>query len=134
MLDQAPCGLLTASDEGLVLYANQTLGAYLGLAPAELIGKPVTQLLVPSARILYQMQALPQLKLRGRLEEFHLVLRAADGRDVPVLMNALRRSEGTETVTDWAVFTMHRRNLLESELMAARRKAQEALIEKEAAV
>ncbi len=134
MQDQAPCGLLTASDDGQVQYANQTLGAYLGVAPADLIGKPVTQLFAPSARILYQMQALSQLKLRGRLEEFYLVLRAADGRDVPVLMNALRRNEGKETVTDWAVVTMYRRNLLENELMATRRKAQEALIEKEAAV
>jgi len=134
MLDQAPCGLLTASQDGVVKYANQTLCAYLGIAPADLIGKPVTQLFTPSARILYQMQALPQLKLRGHLEEFYLMLRAADGRDVPVLMNAQRRNEGSDIVTDWAVITMHRRNLLENELMATRRKAQEALIEKEAAV
>jgi signal transduction histidine kinase/ActR/RegA family two-component response regulator len=134
MLDNASCGLLTVRDDGIIACANATLANYLGTTVAALTGAPVTSLFTPAARILYQMQALSQLKLRGHLEEFHLMLRSADGNDVPVLMNATRRIEDGHAVVDWAVMTMYRRNLLETELLAARRKAQDALAEKEAAV
>jgi PAS domain S-box-containing protein len=130
MFSNPACGILAVDENGLILRANSTLGRYLGMQTEALASQPFNSILTPPARNLYQMQVLPQLKLGGILEECYLTLRRADGSDLPVLMNGAPLDAEAGGGIEWAVMPMRRHTLLEAELVAARRSAEEGLTAK----
>jgi signal transduction histidine kinase/ActR/RegA family two-component response regulator len=126
VLDTAPCGFLSFADDGSVLAVNRTLLELLRLQRESVVGKPFDRLLPLPSRIFYQTHLFPLLKLHGRADEIYLTLRASDGAELPVMLNALRRqSEGT-LVNDCAVMSMRQRGEYEERILDARNVAEEA--------
>jgi PAS domain S-box-containing protein len=134
LLDTAPCGFLSFSDEGVVRRANATLLQLLGHEPEALLGRHIGTILPAASRIFVQTHLLQLLRLHGRADELVLVLRASDGRDIPVLLNAIRRVEAEAPMYDCAMLPMLQRQRYETELIQARKLARQALQERERAM
>ena len=76
LFDTAPCGFLVMNDAGLVSMANVTLEGWLGSSRHGLDGRPLSEILSVSARILFETSLLPLLRLRGRIEQDRAYLHA----------------------------------------------------------
>ncbi|HEX6099453.1 MAG TPA: HAMP domain-containing sensor histidine kinase [Thermoanaerobaculia bacterium] len=126
MLDTAPCGFLSFADDGTIVQVNLTLCDLLGFTRADLLGWHVQKILPPGARIFYQTHVFPILKMHGIAEEIYIALRTKDGRDVPVLMNGVRRERGSGPANDCIFVRMIQRHQFEEQLLQARRLAEEA--------
>lgn len=105
---------------------NATLAELLGYARVELAGWHVQKLLPPGGRIFYQTHVFPILKMHGLVEEIYIALRTKDGRDVPMLMNGVRRERDGVQVSDCVFVRMIQRHQYEDQLLEARRLAEEA--------
>jgi diguanylate cyclase len=134
LLDTAPCGFLSLTDEGVVRYANATLLQLLGYERAALLEQHIGAILPAASRIFVQTHLLQLLRLHGRADELFLLLRASDGRDIPMLLNAVRRAEADGPVYDCALMAMFQRERYETELIQARKLARRALYERERAM
>lgn len=128
LYERAPCGYLSTTAEGLIVKANQTFLSWTGYDSAGLIGRPLTDLLGPGARIFYETHYSPMLHMQGFVRELAVELRCADGSDLPVLLNARLDSddEGHPRVVRLAVFDATERRRYEEELLRATRLAQGA--------
>ncbi|MGZ5474072.1 MAG: PAS domain-containing sensor histidine kinase [Thermoanaerobaculia bacterium] len=126
VLDTAPCGFVSFADDGTILHVNATLAELLGYARVELAGWHVQKILPPGGRIFYQTHVFPILKMQGLVEEIYIALRTKDGRDVPMLMNGVRRERDGVQVSDCVFVRMIQRHQYEDQLLEARRLAEEA--------
>ena len=126
VLDTAPCGFVAFVDDGTIRTVNTTLAEILGYTRVELEGWHIEKILFPGARIFYQTHLFPMLKMHGRVEEIYLALRTKDGRDVPTLMNGVRRERDGAPVNDCVFMRMIQRGEYEEQLLAARRMAERA--------
>lgn len=133
-LDTAPCGYLSLTDEGMIRYANATLLQLLGYERAALLEQHIGAILPAASRIFVQTHLLQLLRLHGRADELFLLLRARDGRDIPTLLNAVRRAGADGPVYDCALMPMFQRERYETELIQARKLARQALYERERAM
>ncbi|MEJ7811738.1 MAG: ATP-binding protein [Gemmatimonadaceae bacterium] len=133
LLNTAPCGFVSFTDDGRITAANATLAEMLGHAEGELTDRPLESLLTIASRIFFQTHLFPLLRLHGRAEEIFVTLRARDGADVPVLVNVARRERDGVVVSDCVLVPLRRRNLYEEQLLQARRAAEEARAEAERA-
>ena len=125
LLDAAPCGFLVVGDDGYISLANATAVEMLGVADAgALVGRHVDFLLSTPSRIFYQTHVFPTLRLQKRVHEVYVALVRPDGDEVPVLLNAKRRTEGERVVSDWVLVSMRQRNELENEIITARQIAE----------
>ena len=127
LFDRAPCGLLVVGDDGGVRLANATAAELLGRDAGSLVGRHVDGMLTTASRIFYQTHVFPTLRLQGRVHEVYLSFLAADGTELPMLLNARRHeAEGHDMVSDWAIVPMRQRNEYENQILAARRLAEDA--------
>ncbi len=126
ILDNAPCGYLAFTDEGIIRSVNRTLANLLGYEPAELVGRPFESILAVGARIFYHTHFFPVLKLHGEAEEIYLALRTSDGQDIPVLVNGTRRECAGEMLSECVLVRMLQRSRYEDELLQARQTAEAA--------
>jgi PAS domain S-box-containing protein len=126
LLDHAPCGFVSITDDGTMLEVNTTLASMLGYERVELEGWHLQKILAPGGRIFYQTHAFPLLKLHGMAEEIYLPLRTRNGQDVPMLMNASRRDRAGKPMNDCVFVRMLQRHAFEDQLVMARRNAEEA--------
>ncbi|HEY0376757.1 MAG TPA: ATP-binding protein [Pyrinomonadaceae bacterium] len=126
LLNRAPCGFLSFTDDGHVVQANVTLLELLGYEEAELLGRHVESLLPVASRIFYQTHLFPLLKLHDRVEEVYFSLRSKGGAEIPVLVNAARRERGGLMVNDCVLMHVRQRNQYEDEILHAKRAAEEA--------
>ena len=127
LLDTAPCGFVSFGDDGRILAANATLLRWLGYdGPDTLNGRHVETLLPVASRIFYQTHFFPLLKLTGQVEEVYLSLRTAEGGELPVLVNAVRREQNGAPVNDCVFMVVRQRSRYEDEILQARRTAEEA--------
>src|ERR1041384_1483098 len=108
-----------------MLALNLTLAETLGYSRAELQGWHVQKILPPGGRIFYNTHVFPLLKMHGAAEEIYLPLRARDGNDVPMLMNAKRRVIDGGEFNDCVFVHMVQRHKFEDELVQARRVAEQ---------
>ncbi len=129
--ESAPCGLLQFTDDGLVTVANATLLARLGREREAVVGRSVETLMTLPTRIFYQTHLGPLLRLRGRLDEIYLTLRAADSGEAAFFVNAERREAPSGAVVQCALFPVVERRKFEDELLRARRDAEAALARNE---
>ncbi|HKR00241.1 MAG TPA: ATP-binding protein [Pyrinomonadaceae bacterium] len=126
LLNTAPCGFLSFADDGVIWMVNATLLDSLGYDQNELLGRHVESILPVASRIFYQTHFFPLLKLHGKAEEIYLSLRAKDGAEVPVLVNAVRRTREGTVVNDCVMMQMRQRNQYEDEILQAKKLAEEA--------
>lgn len=131
-LDRAPCGYASFGDDGELREVNTTLATMLGYGESrDLVGVHIQTILPAGGRIFYQTHIFPLLRLHGTIEEIYVPLRTRNGEDLPVLMNALRRNEGDTAVNQCIFVKMNQRHAFESQLIQARRLAEEANAAKE---
>lgn len=126
LLDVAPCGWLTFTDDGAVQLCNRTLLDLLGYEREEIVGRHVETLLTVGSRVFYQTHLFPLLRLEGEVEEIFLTLRRKHGGDVGVLLNARRRERDARWVTDCVLLRIVERRKYEDALLRAKRDADEA--------
>jgi PAS domain S-box-containing protein len=126
LLNTAPCGFFTFTDDGTVVEVNQTLAGMLGYSRVEIAGWHVEKLLPPGGRIFYHTFLLPLLKMERAAEEIYFALRTKSGDEIPVLLNAARNERGGGAVNDCVCLRMIRRHEYEDQLLQARRLAEES--------
>jgi signal transduction histidine kinase/CheY-like chemotaxis protein len=126
LLNIAPCGFLSFTDDGKIVMVNATLLHLLDYKFGELQGHHVESILAIASRIFYQTHFFPLLKLHGKVEEIYLSLRSKTGTDVPVLVNAVRRESEDRFRYDCIFVAMRQRNQYEDEILQAKRLAEEA--------
>lgn len=132
ILDRAPCGYLAIDQAGTVVAANATLADLVGKPREHIEGLPMDVILSSAGRIFHSTHLFPLLRLQGHAEEVYIPLRGPHGADIPVLVNGSARvldAGGLEY--DLIIVPMRQRNELESELLAARRVAEEAAAAKD---
>ncbi|MEX5746487.1 ATP-binding protein [Massilia sp. X63] len=128
LYDGAPCGLLLADADGLLLRANATACGWLGFSLDELAGiVRIQDLMTVGARLFHHTHCIPVLEVRGSVAELQIDLRHRDGTRLPMLVNIVRRREGDQVLDQWALFMATERQSYERELRNARKAAEEAL-------
>lgn len=132
-LNDAPCGFLALSEEGSIIAANRTLIKILDYEPEQVIGQHMNMMLTIPAQLFCQLYFFPLLKLEHHIEEIYISLKARDGEEIPVLINATARHGSGASVFDCVLIPMRKRNEYENELLIARNEAQEALFAKQKA-
>ncbi len=126
LLDGAPCGFLSFGDDGRIEHINTTLLEMLGSEEADAVGRHVETILSVGARIFYQTHWFPLLRLHGRADEIFLTLRSAEGEEIGVLVNAVRRERDDRSAYDCILMRVRERKKYEDELLRARREAERA--------
>jgi PAS domain S-box-containing protein len=128
LYEHAPCGYISTLPDGTIVKVNETLTEWTGHArDALLSGKKFQTLLAIGSKIYYETHFGPLLQMQGFANEIALELVRADGRILPVLLNArLRRDDdGTPLVNRITLFDATDRRRYERELLLARRKAEQ---------
>ena len=128
VLNNAPCGFLSFTDDGLIVLTNVTLAKLLGYETDSLRGKKFEMILPIASRIFYQTHFFPLLKLHGKIEEIYFSLRAKEGHDIPMLINASRRCETEDFVYDCIFIPILQRIKYEDEILKAKKAAEIAKI------
>nr|WP_281269138.1 SpoIIE family protein phosphatase [Bacillus taeanensis] len=129
-LNYAPCGFLTLSEDGIILSINQTLLKLLEYHINQLHGNHINSILTVPSRLFYQFYFVPLIKLENLIEEMHISLQTSNGKEIPVIMNALPRKENGKSVIDCVLMPMRNRSKYENELLTAKKEAESALIAK----
>lgn len=130
----APCGLLVTNADGLITHVNRTFCAWVGRTSSEIIGQLKMQdLLTMGGRIFHQTHWAPLLQIQGSVAEVKLETVHRDGRRMPMVWNAVRRSRDGVVTHELAVFMADDRHKYEHELLLARRRAEELLAKEQEA-
>ncbi len=127
LYDRAPCGYLSTTPDGLIIKVNQTLLTLTGYQREQLVGElTFAQLLTAGGRIYHETHYAPMLRMQGSAREIALEIVCADGRRIPVLVNAVldSDSQGRPTVVRAAVFDATERRGYERELLRAKQRAE----------
>lgn len=123
LFEDAPCGHVTTTPDGIVTRVNRTFEAIVGRPREELVGLPFQRLLSVGARIYYETHYAPLLQMQGSAREIAVELRRADGTTVSVLLSAtLHRDPAGAAEIRTAVFEATERRRYEQELVAARKR------------
>jgi PAS domain S-box-containing protein len=133
LYEHAPCGYISALPDGTIVKVNQTLTEWTGHGRDVLLsGKKFQGLLAIGSKIYYETHLGPLLQMQGFANEIALEFVRADGRILPVLVNArIRRdNDGTPLVNRFTVFDATDRRRYERELLLARRKAEQVAKDK----
>ena len=123
LLNAAPCGFLSFSDDGTILLVNRRLVDVLETTKEELEGQHIETIFSVGARVFYHTHFFPLLKMQGTAEEIYFSLRSKRGAEVPVLVNAARHERDGRTVNDCVFMRMRQRHRYEEELLRARKQA-----------
>ncbi|MCO8167251.1 PAS domain-containing sensor histidine kinase [Pseudomonas sp. 21LCFQ02] len=127
LFDNAPCGLLLTCGNGEIERVNQTFCRWVGREQQALLGQRFQSLLTMGGKIFHQTHWFPLLQMQGSVAEVKLDLLHTDGRQIPMMLNAVRREHGGVFHHELALFVAEERNQYERELLAARQMAEELL-------
>lgn len=130
-LDQAPCGYLSTTADGIIVDVNATLCAWLGMRADDLVGRPVAMLMTIGGRLLYETYYAPMLRMGSTAREMAVDAVCADGSRLPVLMSAVavRSPQGDPHRFHFAVFDATKRRAYERDLVRSRDQQQAELTE-----
>jgi len=132
-LNYAPCGYFSLADDGTILTINETLLKLLGYDFTEIQGQHVDSILTVQSRLFYQLYFFPLIQMHEKVDEMYLTLQSKNAKDIPVLLNAVRKERNRMKVNDCIIIQMHRRTEYERQLLAAKKDAEEARRVKKAA-
>ena len=133
LYQHAPCGYLSTLPDGTIVRVNQTLLEWTGRSrDALLSGVKFQTLLTIGSRIYYETHYAPLLRMQGTANEIALEVLRADGRVMPVLVNSRQRrdADGTPLFNRITLFDATDRRRYETELLLARRKAEQVAKDK----
>ena len=125
LLEDAPCGYLSAAPDGMLLRVNRTFLRWTGYEREDLVGvKRFQDLLSVGGRIYHETHYAPMLRMQGIVREIAVDIVAADGRRLPVLVNSVlhRDAEGEPQGVRTTVFDATERKSYERELLGARNR------------
>ena len=122
VVEDAPCGLLQADADGVILWANRTFGCWTGYAVDELAGRRFQDLLTMGGRIFHQTHWSPLLLMQGSVSEVKVEIVHRDGHPVPVMVNAFMRERDGRRVQELAVSVARDRDKYERELVQSRKR------------
>jgi len=128
-LDHAPCLYFSASSKGAIIHCNQFLCTKLGYEKEELVGKKLDTIFTTATRIFQQTHFFPLLKMQGFAEEIFITLQAKSKEQIPVLLNAERKTVEEQDVFIYTGIIVYNRKKFEDELVAAKKAAENALLE-----
>ena len=129
LYDNAPCGYFSTLPDGTIAKVNQTFLAWTGFQRRELVGhRRFQSLLAPGDRIFYETHYDPLLRMQQAVREIALEIVCADGTHLPVLINAVVKTDGDGGVAyiRTSVFDARQRREYERELLRARKRAEES--------
>lgn len=125
----APCLLFSCNDNGILLEVNERLCTELNYSREDLLTKNIEIILTVASRIFQQTHFFPLLKMHGHAEEIYVTLLTKDNKHIPVLFNTeIKIVEGKVVIT-YAGIIVHNRKKYEEELIAARKTAENALLQ-----
>ncbi|PSB50865.1 hypothetical protein C7B67_12950 [filamentous cyanobacterium Phorm 6] len=128
LLNNAPCGFLSFNDDGSIVMINSTLSELLGYEADSLLGRKFELILPIASRIFYQTHFFPLLRLHGKIEEIYFSLRAKQGNDIPMLINAVRRKQEESFFNDCIILPIRQRIKYEDEILKAKKVAEAATL------
>jgi sigma-B regulation protein RsbU (phosphoserine phosphatase) len=129
LLDFAPCGYISFKDDGKIVHVNHTLSNWLGYSADDLKGKSIEHIFTLATRIFYNTHFFPLVKLHTKAEEIFISLVTKDKKDIPVLVNAERRSEEGVAIIHCVFIQVNQRKQYEEEILKAKRDAEAAVKE-----
>lgn len=127
--DEAQCGHLYTTAEGLILRANALAAQWCGRPLSSIEGQLRLQdVLAPGSRIFHETHYAPLLRLQGFAREIAFDLRAPDGSSTPVLANAQLQAPAGQAgaVVNITLFHAEATRRHEQALRQARREAEVA--------
>lgn len=130
LINQAPCGFLTLSNEGFILSANHTLLQTLKYDLNQLLGEHINTILSSSARIFFQLYFMPMITANDKIEEMYLSLSPKDKEEIPVLINACHATDNGSKVIICVFIPIQKRNKYEDQILFSKKIAEDALEEK----
>ena len=132
VLDSAPCGFLSFTDDGKVCEVNSTLLNMLDYERTHIVGSHIERIFPVGTRIFYQTHWFPMLRLHGRAEEVFLKLLTSKSEHVGVLSYA--RRDDQDGMYHCVFVPVVERAKFEEELIRAKREAEQSneLLEKQA--
>jgi diguanylate cyclase (GGDEF)-like protein/PAS domain S-box-containing protein len=126
LLNTAPCGFLSFTDDGKINLVNTTLLKILGYELQDLQGQNVETILPIEGRHFFQTDVLPLIKLNGKRDEIYLSLLTKSGGEVLVLINAIRHERNQQIFNDCILMPIHRHNEYEDHILRLKKAADEA--------
>ncbi len=129
LYEHAPCGYLSSYPDGRIAKVNQTFLTWTGYSREELVGeRRFIDLLTAGGRIYHETHYAPLLRMQGSVRAIAMDLVRADGSRLPVLVNSQLRTatDGRPLAVRTTVFDASDRKEYETELLAARRRAEQA--------
>ena len=123
LLEDAPCGYLSATPDGMLVRVNRTFLRWTGYQHEELVGvKRFQDLLSVGGRIYHETHYAPMLRMQGVVREIAVDVVCADGSRLPLVVNSilLRDADGAPRVVRTTAFDATERKSYERELLAAR--------------
>jgi PAS domain S-box-containing protein len=127
LYEEAPCGYLSTSPDGLIVKVNRTFLDWTGYEADDLVGsKRLTDLLTGGGRIYHETHYAPLLRMQGWVREIAIDIKRADGSVLPALVNSVLRlnEAGVPQVVRTMIFDATDRRLYERQLLEARRQEQ----------
>ena len=115
--DQAACGLMATDAHGMILTANASLHAWLGMPRGALVGTRLHDLLPASARLFHYTCCVPRLQREGAAHDIQIDLLTPGGARLPVLLQLVRQREGDREIDHWALFRDGGRHAYENALL-----------------
>lgn len=128
LYENAPCGYLSTSLDGRIAKVNATLLRWLGRQRDELVGRAYfSDLLTVGGRLYHETHFAPLLRMQGEIRGIALEMKTADGRRLPVLVTSQVKtgSQGQPLLIRTTVFDARERRDYETELLRARREAEQ---------
>jgi sigma-B regulation protein RsbU (phosphoserine phosphatase) len=128
LYENAPCGYLSITPDGVIVKSNTTFSKWLGIAGKDLVGRQFRDLLGLGSQIYYETHFAPLLVLQGYFNEVAVELVTNSGDRIPMLVNAARRTDdsGNHLMTRMTLFNASERRRYENELLKARDAAEAA--------
>jgi phosphoserine phosphatase RsbU/P len=124
------CGFLITEPGGKIIWANQTIAAWLGGTAERLKGKRFSDLLTIGGKIYYETHLWPLLRMQGYFDEVAVELNIGDSEKKQVLINAFERRNNAEEVLfiQITVFKAADRRQYEQNLKEQKTKAEQNLL------
>ncbi|GAB3770044.1 hypothetical protein GCM10028818_07180 [Spirosoma horti] len=126
LINQLPCGVIRVSEDSSIISINSTAEQHLGYAPSELAGKHISQILTKASLLFYHNNFYPLVNHNGRADEVALTLLTRHGEQIPILLNAVGRQHNKAWEMNCAYLPIGQRQSYETELIQARKSAEQA--------
>lgn len=125
LYENAPCGYLSLSPDGLIVKVNKTFCRWTDLSPDEILKSRFRNLLYVAGRIYFETHLLPLLRMQGFVNEVALDLALKGQKRLSILVNVAERrdAEGALILIRMTVFNATDRRRYERELLEARAAA-----------